>query len=399
MFFKFYRNRDLACILWSKYVGWKCCRSRYVFFVLFLYMGQLQLPLQLQWALYSASKGIKAKDIAFFDAIPEERSDSTQKTILWMEEHLVSTRIRGYDSGGNPAIWEVLFDGQPYVSYFLWDISVLDRKKLGIVGPRTPSPYGIDVMRDLSVFLSKYELATVSGGADGVDMMVHRYSLEMGIPTIVVLWAWIRWSLTYSSSKRLLYDVLEHWWLIYSSFKLDQCPTKFSFPQRNKYIAWMSTCLFVPEAGTDSGSLITVDFAAAMGTPCYSVPQSIYASCGAWVLKAWREGKLSLISSFEDVFDHFVSRDVCGWYWGYVSDKSAPISLACYHDVVPWSSLWPQDVVSQQIWSLLEPKEPLSADEIIKIVQREPLEVLWCLTMWEIEGFWKELSDWRYQRC
>ncbi len=359
------------------------------------------LSLQLRWALYSTSKNIKAKDIPFLSANPEKLPDATQKMMSWMEENAIFTCIRGCDCEWYPLDWGVLFGGQPYISYFVWDMSLLNKKKLGIVGPRTPSLYGIDVMRDLSAFLWKYDLVTVSGGAEGVDMIAHRYSLDMRVPTIVVLWAWIRRSLTHSSSKRFLYDVLDHGWLIYSSFKLDQCPTRFSFPQRNKYIAWMSTCLFVPEAGIGSGSLITVDFAATMRTPCYSVPQSIYASSGAWVLKAWSEWKLSLIHSFETIFSHFMPLDrwAYGSDWVYVWDISEQMPLVHDDKVVYWSPVWPQDVVSQQIWSLLQQKEPLSADEIMKVLQCEPSEVLWLLTMWEIEGFWRELSDWTYQRC
>lgn len=358
------------------------------------------LSSQLQWALYSVSEKITAKNIASFDVLPWEFAESTQKAMLWMEENAISTRIRGYDSEGVATNGGMLFGGQPHISYLMWNSSLLNKEKLGIVGPRTPSPYARDVMRDFSVFLWKYELVTVSGGAEGIDMIAHQYSLDMQVPTIVVLWAWIRRSLIRSTSKSFLYQVLEHGWLIYSSFKLDQCPTRFSFPQRNKYIAWMSKCLFVPEAGMRSGSLITVDFAATMRTPCYSVPQSIYASWGAWVLKAWREWKLSLIPSFETVFDHFTPRDtsLCGSGGTCFWDAAKQMGCAGDHDIVSSQPPWPQDLVSQHIRSLLEQHEPLSADEIIKILEREPFEILWCLAMWEIEWFWKELSDWTYQR-
>jgi predicted Rossmann fold nucleotide-binding protein DprA/Smf involved in DNA uptake len=47
--------------------------------------------------------------------------------------------------------------------------------------------YAKDVVEHIFSFLPSYDLVTVSGGADGVDMLCHQLSLQYNIPTIVVL--------------------------------------------------------------------------------------------------------------------------------------------------------------------------------------------------------------------
>ena len=66
-----------------------------------------------------------------------------------------------------------------------------------------------------------------------------------------------------------------------SEFKLDQEPAQYTFPQRNRIIAGLSDVLFLPEAGKESGSLITVDFALQMQKPVYGVPNFIFSDKSA----------------------------------------------------------------------------------------------------------------------
>jgi predicted Rossmann fold nucleotide-binding protein DprA/Smf involved in DNA uptake len=80
-----------------------------------------------------------------------------------------------------------LVPNAPYIVYAQGDLSLLQRPKLSIVGPRAMTTYGKDVVEHIFSFLPSYDLVTVSGGADGVDMLCHQLSLQYNIPTIVVL--------------------------------------------------------------------------------------------------------------------------------------------------------------------------------------------------------------------
>lgn len=58
---------------------------------------------------------------------------------------------------------------------------------IGIVGPREPSSYADQVVQVCFRALANYDVVTISGFARGVDQLVHRYSLQHKIPTVVVL--------------------------------------------------------------------------------------------------------------------------------------------------------------------------------------------------------------------
>lgn len=163
----------------------------------------------------------------------------------------------------------------PPIVYYRGNPGVLDRSLLWIVWPRKPSAYITRVMEDLWQKLASYELCTVSWGATGVDMLAHTYSLDCWVPTVVVLGGGFR-RYTLHYQRKFLQRVVDAGWLILSAWKLDQEPTTYTFPQRNKLIAWLADMIFVPWASKQSWSLITVDFAVHFNTPVYSVPASIY---------------------------------------------------------------------------------------------------------------------------
>lgn len=64
---------------------------------------------------------------------------------------------------------------------------MLNRKILGIVGPRNMSNYSKTVLESLFTEMQNYEVVTISGMAEGVDQLCHTLSGEYNIPTIAVL--------------------------------------------------------------------------------------------------------------------------------------------------------------------------------------------------------------------
>lgn len=161
----------------------------------------------------------------------------------------------------------------PPVLYRKGNIALLDEPLLGVVWPRIPSSYLQKVTIDLCSRLSAYHLVTISWGAEGIDSLAHTCSLEAGTPTIVVLGWWFR-RYRYRSERVFLQRIIEAWGLIISEWKLDQWPTHYTFPQRNRIIAGCAEAVFVPWAALWSWSLITVDFALQFGIPVVTVPWS-----------------------------------------------------------------------------------------------------------------------------
>ena len=193
-----------------------------------------------------------------------------QHTIQWIDKW---TSTYHYKLSRLPA--------PPSVLYRKGDISLLDMNLLAIVWPRLPSPFLQHVTQDICSRLHTYCVGTLSWGAEGIDTLAHQYSLDAWVPTIVVLGWWFRWY-QHRRERAFFEQIVAKWGLILSEWKLDQSPTHYTFPQRNRIIAWCADVVFVPWAAIWSWSLITVDFAREFGIPVITVPWSYYEQTCAW---------------------------------------------------------------------------------------------------------------------
>lgn len=186
---------------------------------------------------------------------------------------------------------------KPHIIYYMGNIDILNNTLLGIVWPRIASDYGKKVITDLIREGKKYNLNTISGLAPGIDTHCHDQSLKQWIPTIAVLGGWLQYYLLTRTS--LIEKIIWNWWLIISEFKIGFKPTNWSFPQRNRIIAWLSDSLFVPEASEKSGSLITVDFALQGRKPVFASPNDIYNIHSTGINKYISEHKVQAIYNIQ----------------------------------------------------------------------------------------------------
>jgi DNA processing protein len=186
----------------------------------------------------------------------------------------------------------------------MWDVSVLDRQMIAIVWPRMPSHYGKKIVWHIVDQLAGYDVATISGLADGIDMLCHHRSLDLQIPTVAVLGGGIHYFLT--REKRSLIDrIVGQWWLIVSEYKLDAKPTNYSFPQRNRLIAWLSHLMILPEAWIKSGSLITADYGISFHKPVYGVMNSIFQPSSAGLLSYIQQWLIKPLYDVSTVLDQY----------------------------------------------------------------------------------------------
>ncbi len=80
---------------------------------------------------------------------------------------------------------------------------------------------------------------------------------------------------------------------------------------RNRIIAGLSDALFVPEAGVQSGSLITVDFAIDAGVPVYTATHDIFALSGKGMSTYLQTGSVKPVVDLEQMMaSHFSRRAV-----------------------------------------------------------------------------------------
>jgi len=165
----------------------------------------------------------------------------------------------------------------PYITYYIWNLDILKTKKIiAIVWPRQMNTTTSRLVKDFFKKI-KYNnrIAIISGLADGVDSLAHNLAIENNIPTISVLWFGLAKAISWNT-KHLIKKIVDNNWLVISEFKLKQPGTNWTFPQRNRIIAWLSDVLFVPQARENSWTLITIDDAIKIKIPIFSCFSSIY---------------------------------------------------------------------------------------------------------------------------
>lgn len=154
-----------------------------------------------------------------------------------------------------------------YVSGVLPDVD--NRLTIGIVGTRRATKYGVDNSYKFGYALSKYGVATVSGGALGVDCASHRGSLAADGVTICVRGCGINAS--YLNENAGMRKAITKRGAVISEYPPDETPRSYYFPARNRIIAALSDGVLIIESGIKSGSLITANLAGEMGKKVYAL--------------------------------------------------------------------------------------------------------------------------------
>ncbi|MEK9727113.1 MAG: DNA-processing protein DprA [Candidatus Margulisiibacteriota bacterium] len=151
----------------------------------------------------------------------------------------------------------------PMGLFYLGDIQSLSAELIGVVGTRRPSITAH--ARVESILAEFYGLSTISGGALGIDALVHQFSLEFNVPTIAVLASGLD-QLTPRTNARLFKKLIDSGrGCIISECPPGVLPKPYFFPQRNRLIAVLSTKLIVIEAAKRSGAVLTANLAAGFG--------------------------------------------------------------------------------------------------------------------------------------
>jgi len=155
-----------------------------------------------------------------------------------------------------------------------WDNKIFENS-LAIVGSRRMSRYGKEVIAKFMPELIANKICIISGFMYGVDTESHLKCLEFGGKTVAVLGGGLD-ILTPPENDNLYSQILEMKGLVISEYEANFQPTLWSFPQRNRIVAGLSsTGVLVIEAGIKSGSLITARMGREQGKNIFSVPGQI----------------------------------------------------------------------------------------------------------------------------
>ncbi len=160
---------------------------------------------------------------------------------------------------------------------------------------------------------------------------------------------------------------------VISEFPLGSFPQKFHFPMRNRIISGLADGILVIEAGEQSGSLITAEFALEQGKDVFVVPGPIDNSLYKGSHRLIKDGA-KLVDTVEDILEEY-----------------GQLSLF-QEERINTNRLNSKE---KSIFSLLS-WEPKSLEDIILETKLTPQEVLSALSLLEIKGLIKEVAGRKY---
>jgi len=173
-------------------------------------------------------------------------------------------------------------------------------KSLAVIGSRNMSDYGKKVVWDFVPRLVKAGVTVVSGLAEGVDEEAQRVVLRAGGTTIGVLGFGVM-KIGEFSNKDLCRQIVESQkGFLVSPFDPYLAASKWTFLERNRFIAGLADALLVVEATQKSGCMSTVEAALELGKEVYVVPGNIFSYMSMGANELIKQGA-HLVTSINDI--------------------------------------------------------------------------------------------------
>ena len=153
-----------------------------------------------------------------------------------------------------------------------------DHTLLSVVGSRSYTTYGKQVVSELIAGLRGYPIGIVSGLAKGIDGLAHRAAIDAGLYTLAIPGSGLDRTVLYPAQhKSLADDILRTGGGLLSELEPHTRAAKWTFPQRNRLMAGLAHATLLVEAGEKSGTLITARMVVDYNRDLLVVPGSIFS--------------------------------------------------------------------------------------------------------------------------
>lgn len=182
----------------------------------------------------------------------------------------------GVVSRSHPAYPDELRDDPdpPALLFTDGDLTALGPLRVGVVGTRRCTRYGVDAARELGAMLAANGITVVSGLAAGIDAAAHVGALEAGhtAPVAVVGTAL---DCPYPRANSALWQQVAREGLVCGETPLGAPAERWRFPARNRIIAGLCQVVVVVESHEVGGSLHTAGQAMDRNRKVFAVPGPI----------------------------------------------------------------------------------------------------------------------------
>ena len=170
-----------------------------------------------------------------------------------------------------------------------------------VVGTRTITDYGRQVVRHLFDSICRQSIGIISGLAFGVDEQAHRIALDNNCYTSAILGSGVD-RITPYQQEPLGKEIIAQGGGIISEFRPGSKVSHGNFPRRNRLLAGISPLTIIIEAASRSGALITAHYALDFNREVASIPGSIFSPISKGCNNLIKNGA-HLITSSEDILN------------------------------------------------------------------------------------------------
>ena len=207
------------------------------------------------------------------------------KTFFYTDAHYPSKLHRCYDA--------------PVLLYFKGDAAINESRIISIVGSRTCTDYGKEVVKKIIHGFKNEPVIIVSGLAHGIDTHVHKAALDNNLPTIAVLAHGLDRIYPFVN-KNLAKEIVSNGGLL-TEYTTNTNPDRYNFPSRNRIVAGIADAVIVIETDIKGGSLVTADIADSYGVDVYAVPGNISSNSSRGTNFLIKTNKAILLDDINDL--------------------------------------------------------------------------------------------------
>jgi len=194
----------------------------------------------------------------------------------------------------------------PIVIYQKGPADLNARRLVAVVGTRSCTEYGREIVKEFISDLVSATPVVVSGLALGIDALAHEASLKSKLSTVAVLGHGLN-DVFPTKNWSLAQNILENQGAMVSEYSLFSKPTRGNFPVRNRIIAGLCDAIVVVESKDRGGSLITAELGNDYYRDVFAFPGSVKqrhsAGCNALI----RQQKAHLVTGAKDFLN------IMGW--------------------------------------------------------------------------------------
>lgn len=163
----------------------------------------------------------------------------------------------------------------PEKLYAVGERSLLEGRKVAVIGTRRPSAYTKGATYRIAKALADAGGVVVSGAAMGVDAIAHKGA---GNRTIAVMGNSL--DILYPRINRALIETIYQDALALSEYEVGYEARPYSFVLRNRIVVGLSEAVVITQADLKSGSMTSAKLAREMGRPIYVLPHRLDESEG-----------------------------------------------------------------------------------------------------------------------